>query len=118
MAWFSLLPESLSAVEGWIKSFFIFMALFTIGPWALFFIYDIILYIWRAIAYEVPLVGGRATGRQRPRAPTLTERPDGETRNLGLIKIPTLDRDAGEQMETQEMGSNEIRQRQSRTSDD
>ncbi|TID25386.1 hypothetical protein E2P81_ATG04486 [Venturia nashicola] len=114
MAWFSLLPENMSVVEGWIKSFFICMALFTVGPWALFFLYDIILYIWRAIAYEVPVVGGRARGRQRPRAPTLTERPDGETRNLGLIKI----QDAGEQMETQEMGSNQVRQRQTRTSPD
>ncbi|QDS75648.1 hypothetical protein FKW77_007042 [Venturia effusa] len=118
MAWLSLLPESMSAVEGWIKSFFIFMALFTVGPWALFFIYDIILYIWRAIAYEVPVVGGRARGRQRPRAPTLTERPGGETRNLGLIKIPSLDRDAGEQLEAEEMGSGQVRQRLTKTSQD
>lgn len=92
------------------------MALFTVGPWALFFIYDIILYLWRAVAYEIPVIGGRAQGRQRPRAPTLTERPDGETRNLGLIKIPSLDRDAGEQIETQEMGNSEVRQRQRRDS--
>jgi hypothetical protein len=94
------------------------MALFTIGPWALFLIYDVVLYFWRAIAYEVPVVGGRARGRQRPRAPTLTERPGGETRNLGLIKIPSLDRDAGEQIEKEEMGGNGVRQRQGRPSHD
>jgi hypothetical protein len=69
------------------------MALFTVGPWAIFLIYDVVLYFWRAVAYEVPVVGGRARGRQRPRAPTLTERPDGETRTLGLIKITPLDGD-------------------------
>jgi hypothetical protein len=94
------------------------MALFTIGPWALFLVYDVVLYFWRAIAYEVPVVGGRARGRQRPRAPTLTERPGGETRNLGLIKIPSLDRDAGEQIEKEEMGESEVRQRQGRTAED
>lgn len=28
------------------------------------------------ILYEIPVVGGRARGAQRPRAPSLNERPD------------------------------------------
>jgi hypothetical protein len=65
----------------------VFMALLTIGPWALVFLYDILLYLWRAVYYEIPIVGGRARGRARPRAPTLTERPSGDPRTLGLTKI-------------------------------
>lgn len=43
-----------------------------------------ILYIVRAVAYEVPYYGGRARGRRRPQAPTLTERADGRKRALSL----------------------------------
>lgn len=60
------------------------MGVATIGPWALFLFYDIILYIVRAVAYEVPYYGGRARGRRRPLAPTLTERPDGRKRVLSI----------------------------------
>jgi hypothetical protein len=63
------------------------MALLTIGPWALVFLYDLLLYLWRAIHYEIPFIGGRARGRARPRAPTLTERPSGDPRTLGLAGI-------------------------------
>lgn len=69
------------------------MALLTIGPWALVFLYDILLYLWRAVHYEIPFVGGRAQGRARPRAPTLTERPSGGPRTLGLTKISSLGED-------------------------
>jgi hypothetical protein len=69
------------------------MALLTIGPWALVFLYDILLYLWRAIQYEIPFVGGRARGRARPRAPTLTERPSGDPRVLGLAKISSRGED-------------------------
>jgi len=95
------------------------MALFTIGPWALFLIYDVVLYFWRAIAYEIPVVGGRARGRERPRAPSLTERPGGETRSLGIVKIPPLD--GGEQivhMEEEDAVDSSTRMRQSRTTTD
>lgn len=36
------------------------------------------------ILWELPWIGGRARGRQRPRAPTLNERPDGQRRAFGL----------------------------------
>ncbi len=56
----------------------------TIGPWALFIIYDVLLYLVRAVAYEIPYIGGRARGRQRPRAPTLAERPNGRARTFSI----------------------------------
>lgn len=43
-----------------------------------------LLYIVRAVAYEIPYYGGRARGRRRPQAPTLTERADGTKRALSL----------------------------------
>lgn len=43
-----------------------------------------ILYIVRAIAYEIPYYGGRARGRGRPQAPQLTERPGGWKRALSI----------------------------------
>lgn len=65
----------------------VLLALLTIGPWAVFIIYDLILYITRAVTYEVPYVGGRARGRQRPRAPSLTERPSGRPRTFSLTGL-------------------------------
>lgn len=56
----------------------------TIGPWAVLLVYDIILYIVRAIAYEVPFFGGRARGRGRPLAPSLKERPNGRRRTFSI----------------------------------
>ena len=56
----------------------------TIGPWAVLVVYDIILYIVRAIAYEIPVFGGRARGRGRPRAPSLIERPNGRRRTFSI----------------------------------
>ncbi|KAF1980750.1 hypothetical protein K402DRAFT_343762 [Aulographum hederae CBS 113979] len=88
MAWFSILPEGWSSLEtGLIRLFVcIGLGLLMIGPWAIVLVYDIVLYIWRSISYEVPFVGGRARGKQRPRAPSLTERPTGEPRNIGVIR--------------------------------
>lgn len=48
---------------------------------------DFLLYIFRAATYEIPYIGGRARGRPRPVAPTLTERPDGEKRSFGLMPV-------------------------------
>ncbi len=46
--------------------------------------YDLVLYCCRVVAFEVPVVGGRARGEQRPRAPTLAERPGGRPRRFSL----------------------------------
>ena len=56
----------------------------TIGPWAVLLVYDVLLYIWRSITHEIPLIGGRARGKARPRAPSLKERPDGHRRTFSL----------------------------------
>ncbi|KAK2809814.1 hypothetical protein FQN50_003454 [Emmonsiellopsis sp. PD_5] len=55
-----------------------------IGPWAFLILYDILLYVWRASTYEIPIIGGRARGRQRPQAPSFSERPSGRRRTFSL----------------------------------
>lgn len=62
----------------------IFLTLVTIAPWAALIAYDLLLYCARALAHEVPLVGGRARGAQRPRAPSLTEHANGHRRRFSL----------------------------------
>ncbi|MCJ1473794.1 hypothetical protein MMC13_002445 [Lambiella insularis] len=84
MAWSSILPPSLVVVETWIARLFIILGLLTIGPWAILIIYDLVLYIFRAATYEIPYIGGRARGRQRPRAPSLAERPSGRRRTFSI----------------------------------
>ncbi|KAI9864410.1 MAG: hypothetical protein M1824_005113 [Vezdaea acicularis] len=84
MGLFSILPANLSFVETWVARIFILLGILTIGPWACFLVYDLLLYIWRSVTYEIPVVGGRARGRQRPRAPSLTERPSGHKRSFSL----------------------------------
>jgi len=84
MSWFSILPNSLAVLETWMIRLFILLGLLTIGPWAIFIVYDLLLYIFRAIAYEIPVYGGRAQGRQRPRAPSLVERPSGRPRTFSI----------------------------------
>ncbi|MCJ1399466.1 hypothetical protein MMC11_002668 [Xylographa trunciseda] len=84
MSWFSILPNSLVVLETWIVRLFILLGVLTIGPWAILLIYDLILYIIRAATYEIPFIGGRARGRQRPRAPSLAERPSGRPRTFSL----------------------------------
>ena len=36
------------------------------------------------MAYEIPHVGGRAQGKRRPRAPSLSERPNGRARTFNI----------------------------------
>ena len=43
-----------------------------------------ILYLVRTITYEIPFIGGRARGKERPRAPSLKERPSGDPRVIGI----------------------------------
>lgn len=40
--------------------------------------------MFRTITYEIPFVGGRARGKERPRAPSLKERPSGDPRVVGI----------------------------------
>ncbi len=49
-------------------------------------LYDLLLFIFRFVTYEVPVVGGRARGRSRPRAPSLTERPSGRPRRFSIAR--------------------------------
>ena len=101
MSWFSILPAHLTIIETWIIRFFVgpkcssstdqmltsrklLLGICTIGPWALMLVYDLILYISRSIAYEIPYFGGRARGRRRPRAPSLAERPNGRPRSFSI----------------------------------
>lgn len=60
------------------------LGVLTIGPWALLILYDLVLWIVRAIYYEIPYIGGRARGKRRPRAPSLAERPSGQPRRFSL----------------------------------
>lgn len=106
MGFFSILPESLSTIETWLIRIFVrvnrpsmlqetqraehqsqlLLAFVTVGPWLLLLVYDIVFYIWRSATYKL---GGRARGQQRPRAPSLTERPDGHKRRFSLATMPT-----------------------------
>lgn len=63
------------------------LALITVGPWLLLLVYDIILYMWRSVTFEMPCYGGRARGQGRPRAPSLKERPDGHRRRFSLAGV-------------------------------
>lgn len=56
-------------------------------PWLLLIIYDILLFIFRVATYELPIIGGRARNRPRPRAPSLSERPSGRPRTFS-VSIP------------------------------
>ncbi|KAI9374681.1 hypothetical protein BJX61DRAFT_532227 [Aspergillus egyptiacus] len=76
MAWYSILPPELIYVESWVVRCFLFLGLLTIVPWIALLVFDMALYIWRIVTYEVPVVGGRARGMQRPRAPSLNEIPE------------------------------------------
>ncbi|KAJ5489950.1 hypothetical protein N7453_010775 [Penicillium expansum] len=59
MAWYSILPSELTHLESWAARIFV--------PW----------------------IGGRAGGRQRPRALSLNERPGGQRRAFGLRGVET-----------------------------
>ncbi|KAH8692623.1 hypothetical protein BGW36DRAFT_302088 [Talaromyces proteolyticus] len=84
MAWYSLLPEYLKTWESWISRFFILLGILMIGPWAAFVVFDLVYYVIRVVSYEIPIIGGRAQGQRRPRAPSLTERPSGRRRAFSL----------------------------------
>ncbi|OJJ51551.1 hypothetical protein ASPZODRAFT_127644 [Penicilliopsis zonata CBS 506.65] len=73
MAWYSILPSQFLFVESWAARIFILLGLITMGPWAALVIFDVVLYVYRMVMYEIPVIGGRARGRQRPRAPSLAE---------------------------------------------
>ncbi|KAF2828644.1 hypothetical protein CC86DRAFT_196115 [Ophiobolus disseminans] len=84
----SIFPESFVIVETWITRVFLFLGIIMIGPWAALLAYDLVLYIFRTITYEIPVFGGRARGKARPRAPSLTERPTGHRRRFSLARRP------------------------------
>ena len=50
-------------------------------------IFDVVLYLYRMLLWELPWIGGRARGHRQPRAPSLNERPDGQRRAFGLRSI-------------------------------
>ncbi|KAJ5494183.1 hypothetical protein N7463_010270 [Penicillium fimorum] len=89
MAWYSILPSELTHLESWVARIFFFLGLITIGPWAFLVLLDATIWIYRLILWEVPYIGGRARGRQRPRAPSLNERPCGQRRAFGLRGVET-----------------------------
>ena len=60
------------------------LAFICVGPWIALLIYDALLYLFRTVTHEIPFVGGRARGKARPRAPSLTERPSGHRRRFSL----------------------------------
>ncbi|KAF2665689.1 hypothetical protein BT63DRAFT_428638 [Microthyrium microscopicum] len=77
---FAGISSLLATVISWVTTISFYMAILFIGPWIVALVYDVLLYLWRSISYEIPVIGGRARGRQPPRPPTLTERPDGAER--------------------------------------
>ncbi|TKA32003.1 hypothetical protein B0A50_01248 [Salinomyces thailandicus] len=96
MAFLSLLPEAFSTLETWVVRIFLLLAFLTVGPWIVLLVYDITLYTWRSATYDVPGVGGRARGRERPRAPSLTERPSGIKRRFSIAAAPLSDSEQDE----------------------
>ena len=58
------------------------LAALTLGPWLLLLVYDVLLYLWRFVTYELHGRRGR-----RPRVPSLTERPEGHKRRFSLAAI-------------------------------
>ncbi|KAA8646272.1 hypothetical protein EYZ11_000634 [Aspergillus tanneri] len=100
MAWYSILPPDLIYVESWAARTFILLGLITIVPWALLIMFDLCLYLWRMLEYEIAVVGGRARGRQRPRAPSLNERRGRQRRVFSLTGYE--DADATTRRETTE----------------
>jgi hypothetical protein len=65
------------------------LGLITIGPWAFLVFLDATIWLYLMILWELPWIGGRARGRQRPRAPSLNERPGGQRRAFGLRGVET-----------------------------
>lgn len=63
------------------------------------------------VLWEVPWVGGRARGRQRPRAPSLNERPGGQRRAFGLrgVETDSSNNEKGDQSDSSGSVSEEYR---------
>jgi hypothetical protein len=59
-------------------------------------IFDAGLYLYRMILWELPWIGGRARGHQRPRAPSLSERAEGQRRALGFKGVESDSGDSSE----------------------
>jgi hypothetical protein len=110
MDWIRLVSDSLDSVISWVKTICVrvvalplstsifsddrdqlSLALLVIGPWLAVLVYDLLLYLWRSTLYEIPYVGGRARGRDKPMAPSLTERPGGDPRKLTIPMPPISD---------------------------
>ncbi|KAJ5808300.1 hypothetical protein N7474_009569 [Penicillium riverlandense] len=70
------------------------LGLITIVPWGVLLVFDAILYLYHLLLYELPVVGGRARGQQRPRAPSFNEGP---VRVLGLSGVDDPDDEEGEE---------------------
>jgi hypothetical protein len=51
----------------------LYAALIIIGPWIIALVYDLLLYLWRSIFYEIPIIGGRARGRAPPPPPSIAD---------------------------------------------
>ncbi|KAF1959548.1 hypothetical protein CC80DRAFT_501755 [Byssothecium circinans] len=87
MGLLSILPEEYMFVETWVGRLFFIFGVIVIGPWVFLMLYDLLLYLFRSATYEVPFIGGRARGKARPRAPSLTERPSGHRRKFSLARL-------------------------------
>ncbi|KAI9798171.1 MAG: hypothetical protein M1833_004920 [Piccolia ochrophora] len=96
MAWSSILPADYTFLETWAARIFILLGILTIGPWVIFVVFDFLLYVFRCVSYEIPFIGGRARGRQRPRAPSLKERPDGRPRSFSIAGAASTGTDQSE----------------------
>ncbi|KAL2075986.1 hypothetical protein VTL71DRAFT_929 [Oculimacula yallundae] len=99
MSWFSILPPSISFIETWAIRIFLLLGFLAIGPWFLLIVYDLIFYVFRVLTYDIPVVGGRARNRPRPRAPSLSERPSGKPRSFSLtspgVPIESMEKTMG-----------------------
>ncbi|KIV79547.1 hypothetical protein PV11_07099 [Exophiala sideris] len=88
MAWYSILPTQLTFLETWIIRGFLLLALINILPWILAILYDFVLYLGRVVWHEIPFFGGRARGKNRPRAPSLRA-STAKGRRLSFVDIVT-----------------------------
>ncbi|KAB8339206.1 hypothetical protein FH972_022140 [Carpinus fangiana] len=113
MAWDSILPEYLHVVEVWVGRVFLLLIVVIIAPWVVFLVYDILLYFWRSAAHEIPFVGGRARGRQKPSAPGLSEISSGHANTPDMRNAPNL---GSHQLQGGKKDAQEIHHRASRNS--
>ena len=81
--------QSIVSIADSSPSIQLLLGIITIIPWATLLIFDIGLYLYRMLLWEFPWIGGRARGHQRPPAPSLNERPDGQLRTFGLRSVDT-----------------------------